>query len=54
MPDLRVASVGSVHGPGNGMLAEVQTDAVAVVRAFLAMYDLAAPGDIVFHGGYVH
>ena len=51
--DLRVASVGPVHGPGNGMLSEVQTDAVPIVRPFLAMYDRAAPGDLVFDGGHI-
>lgn len=47
--DLQVASVGPIRGPSNGMLNEAQTDAVAVAKALLAMYDPAAQRDLVFH-----
>ena len=51
--DLQVASVSPVRGPCNG-LTEAQTDAIAAVRAFLAIFDFAAQGDPISYGRHVH
>src|SRR5260370_16701633 len=47
------AAVSAVGGPRDAAALEIQSDEVAVVRAFLAIDNLSADRDFVFQGSYL-
>src|SRR2546422_310256 len=46
-------AVSAVGGPRDAATIEIQSDAIAVVREFVAINNLSADSDFIFHTGYL-